>query len=195
MWNTSHGGDNPVGTNSFINKSTAFNVLGYSNLVLVEEGGGGWGCSVCSIGAANPVYCTHDSVVLQSRLGDVVISVLATGSKGLGSKPGRGDEFLMAVKIRSSPFFGWELKPEAPCRTILRHVKEPYVAWLRCYVRKIQRHFSAPSWVIARRLWCSQRALVDESGVLELRWGRTIGQEMAAVLGKLRSTPPSTSNQ
>jgi hypothetical protein len=25
-------------------------------------------------------------------------------------------------------------------------------------------------------VWCSQRALVDESGVLELGWGRTISQ-------------------
>jgi hypothetical protein len=39
------------------------------------------------------------------------------------------------------------------------------------------------------------RLLVDESGVLEHRWGSTIVQKMAAVLGTLRSTPPSNSNQ
>jgi hypothetical protein len=54
-----------------------------------------------------------------------VVSVLATGPKGRGFKPGRGDEFLRAIKIRSTPSFGWEVKPEVPCRKILRHVKDP----------------------------------------------------------------------
>jgi hypothetical protein len=46
-----------------------------------------------------------------------VVSVLAT-------EPGQGDGFLRAIKIRSTPSFGWEVKPEVPCRNILRHVKE-----------------------------------------------------------------------
>jgi hypothetical protein len=59
------------------------------------------------------------------RLDGVVVSVLATGPKGRGFKPGRGDGFLRAIKIRSAPSFGWEVKPEVPCRKILRHVKDP----------------------------------------------------------------------
>jgi hypothetical protein len=51
-----------------------------------------------------------------------VVSVLATGPKGRGFKLGRGD-VILATKIRSTPFFGWEVKPEVPCRKILRHVK------------------------------------------------------------------------
>jgi hypothetical protein len=35
------------------------------------------------------------------RLGGVVVSVLATGSKGHGFKTGRGDGFLRAIKIHS----------------------------------------------------------------------------------------------
>jgi hypothetical protein len=58
------------------------------------------------------------------RLSGVVISVLATGPKGRGFKPGQGDGFLKAIKIRSTPSFGWEVKPDVPCRKILRHVKE-----------------------------------------------------------------------
>jgi hypothetical protein len=54
-----------------------------------------------------------------------VVNVIATGPKGGGFKPGRGDGFLMAIKIRSTPSFGWEVKPEVPCRKILRHVKDP----------------------------------------------------------------------
>jgi hypothetical protein len=28
-----------------------------------------------------------------------------------GFKPGRGDGFLRAIKIRGTPSFGWEVKP------------------------------------------------------------------------------------
>jgi hypothetical protein len=42
------------------------------------------------------VYC--------SRLGGVVICVLATGPKGCGFEPGQGDEFLRAINIRSTSF-------------------------------------------------------------------------------------------
>jgi hypothetical protein len=53
-----------------------------------------------------------------------VASVLVTGPKGRGFEPGQGDGFLRAIKIRSTPSFGWEVKPEVPCRKILRHVKD-----------------------------------------------------------------------
>jgi hypothetical protein len=33
-----------------------------------------------------------------------MVSVLAIGPKVGGFKPGRGDEFLKAIKIRSTPF-------------------------------------------------------------------------------------------
>jgi hypothetical protein len=60
---------------------------------------------------------------MSCRLGGLVDSMTATGPKGLGFKPGQGDKFLRAIKIRSTPSFGWEVKPEVPCRKILRHVK------------------------------------------------------------------------
>jgi hypothetical protein len=49
-----------------------------------------------------------------SRLGGVVVSVLATGPKVRGFKPGRGDGFLSAIKIRSTTSFGLEVKREGP---------------------------------------------------------------------------------
>jgi hypothetical protein len=52
-----------------------------------------------------------------------VVRVLATGLKGRGFKPGRGDEFLRLINFRSTPYFEWEVKLEIPCRKILRHVK------------------------------------------------------------------------
>jgi hypothetical protein len=59
-----------------------------------------------------------------SRIGGVVVSVLATGPKGSRLYPGQGDGFLRAIKIQSTPSFGLEVKPEVPCRKILRHVKD-----------------------------------------------------------------------
>jgi hypothetical protein len=77
-------------------------------------------------------YLYHDrrngSNLLGSHLGGVVVSVLATGPKSRWFKPGRSDGFLRAIKILSTPFIGWEVKPEVLCK-ILRHVKIP----LKCF--------------------------------------------------------------
>jgi hypothetical protein len=57
------------------------------------------------------------------RLGDVMLSVLATVPKVRMLKPGRGDGFLRAIKVRSRPFFGGEVKPLASCREIYGMLK------------------------------------------------------------------------
>jgi hypothetical protein len=45
-----------------------------------------------------------------------MVSVLAIGPKVCGFKPGRVDIFLRATEIRSTPFFGGEVRPSAgPC--------------------------------------------------------------------------------
>jgi hypothetical protein len=54
-----------------------------------------------------------------------VASVLATRPKGRGFEPSRGDGFLREVKIRSTPYFGLEVKPETAFLKMLRHVKDP----------------------------------------------------------------------
>jgi hypothetical protein len=61
---------------------------------------------------------------VKGHLGGVVVSVLATGPKGCRFKPSQGDGFLRAIKIRSTPSFGWQVKPEVPCHTILHYVKD-----------------------------------------------------------------------
>jgi hypothetical protein len=43
-----------------------------------------------------------------------VVSVLATGYKGRGFEPDQGEGFLRAIKIRSTPSFGCEIKREGP---------------------------------------------------------------------------------
>jgi hypothetical protein len=52
-----------------------------------------------------------------------MVSVLDIGPKVRGFKLGRGDGFLRAIKILSTPSFGGEVKPSAPCRNILRNVE------------------------------------------------------------------------
>jgi hypothetical protein len=61
----------------------------------------------------------------QVVLDGIAVIVLSTGPKVCGFKPGRGDGYLRAIKIRSAPSFGGEAKTSAPYRKILRHVKEP----------------------------------------------------------------------
>jgi hypothetical protein len=41
----------------------------------------------------------------------------------VGSIPAEGDGFLRAIKVRSTPSFGGEVKPLAPCDKILKNVK------------------------------------------------------------------------
>jgi hypothetical protein len=43
-------------------------------------------------------------------------------------------------------------------------------------------------------LCCNHKALVDESGVIRLRWGHTIDRNMVAVHGTLCIVPPCNSN-
>jgi hypothetical protein len=52
-----------------------------------------------------------------------MFSVIAIGPNVRGLIPGRGDEFVSALKIRSTPSVGEELKPSSPCK-ILRNVKK-----------------------------------------------------------------------
>jgi hypothetical protein len=57
-----------------------------------------------------------------------MVIVLAIGPKVRRIKLGRGDGYLRAIKIRSTPSFGGEVKPLAPYSTILRHVKKYFEA-------------------------------------------------------------------
>jgi hypothetical protein len=53
-----------------------------------------------------------------------VVSVLAIGPKVWVFEPSQRDGFLRAIKICSTPSFGWEVNPEVPCHKILWHVKD-----------------------------------------------------------------------
>jgi hypothetical protein len=49
--------------------------------------------------------------------------VLAIGPKVFGFNLVKGDGFLKVIKICSTPSFGGEVKPLAPCHNILQHVE------------------------------------------------------------------------
>jgi hypothetical protein len=55
------------------------------------------------------------NMVSHSHLSGITVSVLAAGPKGHQFTRGRVSGFLTVIKIRSTPFFGWEVKLEAAC--------------------------------------------------------------------------------
>jgi hypothetical protein len=68
--------------------------------------------------------CIDRHHLTKSSVSGVVVSVLATGPKGCRFKPSQSDGFLRAIKIRSTPFFGWYVKLEVLCSKILWHVEK-----------------------------------------------------------------------
>jgi hypothetical protein len=60
-----------------------------------------------------------------SFLSGIMVSMLATGSKVHGLKPGQGDGFLRVIKNHSKPPSGGEVKLCSPCCKLSWNVKEP----------------------------------------------------------------------
>jgi len=59
----------------------------------------------------------------------------------------------------------------------------------------LNRHFSPPPCFATRCLWGNQRALVVESEVSELRWGRTTDQKWSQCLGRFVRHHPFLSDR
>jgi hypothetical protein len=100
-----------------------------------------------------------------------------------GSNPAKSDGFLRAIKIRSTTFFWGEVKPPAPCRQILRQVKDSLG-----YDGDTDRQNSAaisrpisPLFGTRCLLQTEQGTLVDESGMIRTQLGSTVDQKMIAV--------------
>jgi hypothetical protein len=75
-------------------------------------------------------------------LSGLMASALANGTTVRGFNPGRGGWILRAIRIRSAPSFGGEIKPSAPSRKILRNVKVPY-KYERIYFSRPNSSFSS----------------------------------------------------
>jgi hypothetical protein len=111
---------------------------------------------------------------LTSCVGGVIVSVLAIGLKVHGFKPGRGDGFFRAIKIRNTPSFGRKVKPEAPRLNIFTIYKITVRVWKKYFVYKI--HFLL---------------LLDPSDLLLGGSAGKIGTERFG--GRIGSFPQSTS--
>jgi hypothetical protein len=73
--------------------------------------------------------------MIGGSLSGVMVSVLATGPKLRGFKPGRGDEFLRAIKISSTPSFGVEVKPKVLCRITLKYERRYFEGQIHRFLR------------------------------------------------------------
>jgi hypothetical protein len=129
-------------------------------------------------------WCPAFYVCVSVVLVGVMVIVLAIGSKVRGLKPGRQRLISKAINIPSKTSFGDGAKPSAPCRKILRHVKDPFK-----YDRYIDRQNSAaiycpvsPRFATRCLLKPEQGALVDGSEIIRTQMGSTTDQKMVAVV-------------
>jgi hypothetical protein len=89
----------------------------------------------------------------------------------MSSNSAENNGFLRAIKIRSTPSFRGEVKPFAPCRKILQHVKNPFKYDMRYLVRQ---NLTLPSAV-------TSALLLDHSADITAREIWWSNQEFSAV--------------
>jgi hypothetical protein len=88
------------------------------------------------------------------------------------SNPAEGEVIRRAIKTRSTPSFGWEVKPSAPCRKILRHVKDPFeVAYTQRYFvwPNLSFPLPGPNLLLDDIAGTTTRTLVNDSGIYPCR--------------------------
>jgi hypothetical protein len=64
-------------------------------------------------------------------------------------KPGLSNDFLRAINILTTPYFWWEVKPGAPCRKVLHHLKITYKYEQKCFARLNSHPFHHSSCLLA----------------------------------------------
>jgi hypothetical protein len=99
---------------------------------------------------------------VHSRLGGVVVSVLATGPKGCRFEPGQGSGFLRTIKIRSTCSTRMGSKAWRP--HVIRFYSMLKNSWSPKGIDRLNSHFLLPSptapeasLVMARVLWLSSQ--------------------------------------
>jgi hypothetical protein len=111
-------------------------------------------------------YTSILSIFCCKSRGGVTVTMLAIGPKFSEFEPSWGDGFLRAIKIRSMTSSGGELKPSAPIRNILRHVKNHCKVLTKIFQRSfpllISFHHSSPcsgiTWWMNTRPASSRRS-------------------------------------
>jgi hypothetical protein len=88
--------------------------------------------------------------------------VLTTGPKGCGFETGQGYGFLREIKIRSTPSFGWKVKPEGPMPSEFTARKSP------TGMDRLNSHFLCPFRIAPETSLVTARALSLLSYELDL---------------------------
>jgi hypothetical protein len=105
--------------------------------------------------------------------------------------PTEDDGHLGAIKIRSTPYFRREVKPEFPCRKILWHVKDHYsmkeilvgkFTDISCQVSPASLPGISASYY--------QRSLISESGTIRAQMGMHSRSVIVAMYGTPCAIPP-----
>jgi predicted small integral membrane protein len=94
-----------------------------------------------------------------TRCGGLMVSVLATGLKVRGFKPGREQWIFKGDKIRFTLSFGGEVNRRSHV-VDLRHVKEPY-KYDRCSSAKFSGHVSHPRFTCVAARWQTNQDWVE----------------------------------
>ena len=87
-----------------------------------------WAGNVARLGERRGSYRVLVGGRLGCDFGGLGVSVLASGTRVRGFKPGQSRRNFQGEKILSKSSFGGEVKPSVPCRN-LRHVKDPQMTW------------------------------------------------------------------
>jgi hypothetical protein len=125
-----------------------------------------------------------------------VLTCLPLDRRFAGSNPAQNDGFLGEIKIRNTTSFVGEVKPLAPCRNILRHVKK--LRSMTEMLRRLNSKIFLAKFLTNSLLGVSaatREVCWMNHEWLELRWGRTKDQKMVAVHGMLSTIPPRNSNR
>jgi hypothetical protein len=85
----------------------------------------------------------------------------------VGSNPAEGDGLLSAIRIRNTPSFGGEIKPQAPFRKSSQHVEILYeyetdISLTNSFI--FFAHFLLICYYMALLVILQAYALLDESG-------------------------------
>jgi hypothetical protein len=112
---------------------------------------------------------SYDWIMLHSGCSGLVVSMLASGTRVRGFKPGWSCRIFSGdIKIHSMPSFGGEVKPSVPCRSFTACKRSVHLPWKsQNWIGHFLTHTSLP---------CSQRSLTSSDVECLWRWWGIVNQ-------------------
>jgi hypothetical protein len=153
-------------------------------------------CNIYVLSITVNNHVSHVHVVQSwslSRLGGVVVSVLATGLKDYWFEPGQGDGFLRATKIRSTP--SCRLGSKAGRSHVVRFYGMWKNSWSPTEMNRQSSHFLLAHLLILQRSLVVKLALADLARSLgHIRFPPGIVQQATGRSAETKSRPIATIN-